>query len=67
MVSYRYIFDLHQRIKYHEMEEAEREIIWDDGLHLTEEGYERMGLLIGRRLLGILEGGEGKQDVLEHY
>jgi len=63
----RYIFDLFSRIKYHDMEREERERFWDDGLHFTEEGYERMGMLIGRRLLGILEGGEGREDLVEHY
>lgn len=49
------------------MEEKERDLIWDDGLHFTEEGYERIGELIGRRLLGILEGGEGREDNVEDY
>jgi len=44
------------------MPEQERDEIWDDGLHFTEEGYERVGLLVGRRLQGIIERGEGRSD-----
>lgn len=63
MKVYRYIFDLHKRIPYHDIDEEERKAIWDDGLHFTEEGYERIGLIVGRRLLGIIAYGEGREDV----
>jgi lysophospholipase L1-like esterase len=49
------MFDLHAAIPYHSMPEAEREEIWDDGLHFTPKGYERMGELVAARLLEILE------------
>jgi len=37
------------------MDEAERSEIWDDGLHFTPEGYERMGGLIGERLIELIK------------
>lgn len=57
------MLDLKKRMPYHAMDVEERKKIWDDGLHFTEEGYERIGLMVGRRLLGILEKGEGREDV----
>lgn len=36
------------------MPEAEQEEIWDDGLHFTPEGYERMGELVAARLMEII-------------
>lgn len=51
----RYIFDLKAAIPYHSMPEAEREEIWDDGLHFTPKGYERMGKLVAARLFEIID------------
>lgn len=51
----RYTYDLHAMIPYHSMDEAERKEIWDDGLHLTPKGYERMGELIGERLAELIK------------
>ena len=58
-------FDLHAKIPYHSMDEEIRRKIWDDGLHLTSKGYERMGELVAERLIELLEeqaveAGEGK-------
>ncbi len=36
------------------MPEAERDKIWDDGLHFTPAGYERVGRLVAERLIEIL-------------
>ena len=52
-----YVCDLHSAIPYHSMSKEEREEIWDDGLHLTEKGYERMGEVVGARLAEILNWG----------
>ena len=43
------------------MPEAEREEIWDDGLHFTPKGYERMGELIAARLFEIIEAEKATQ------
>ena len=40
------------------MGEEERERFWDDGLHLTEAGYERMGQVIANRLVELLSNEE---------
>jgi lysophospholipase L1-like esterase len=49
-----YTFDLWEKIKYHDMPAAERDSIWDDGLHFTELGYEKMGSMVAERLGEIL-------------
>lgn len=38
------------------MPEEERDEIWDDGLHFTPAGYERVGRLVAERLIEILRG-----------
>lgn len=50
-----FVFDLHAKIPYHSMDESERKEIWDDGLHLTSKGYERMGELVAERLIELLD------------
>lgn len=55
----RFLFDLREEIVYHGMGEVEREEIWDDGLHFTAKGYERLGRMVGERVLEILGGDEG--------
>jgi lysophospholipase L1-like esterase len=37
------------------MDEEQREMFWDDGLHFTEEGYKLIGELVGRRLVEVIE------------
>ena len=43
-------FDLCALIPYHDMPSERRELIWDDGLHLTKLGYELMGSAISQEL-----------------
>lgn len=50
-----YNFDLYSKIPYATLDEAERDRLWDDGLHLTREGYKMMGNVIGVRLFEILQ------------
>lgn len=38
------------------MPEAERDEIWDDGLHFTPEGYERVGVIVANRMIELLAG-----------
>ena len=40
---------------YHSLTEDQKDEIWDDGLHFTSKGYERMGELVAERLLEIME------------
>lgn len=59
LIKNRYIFDLKEKIPYHSMDEKERDEIWDDGLHFTSKGYERMGEMIAERLIEIIESEKG--------
>ncbi|KAG4427229.1 hypothetical protein IFR05_017288 [Cadophora sp. M221] len=54
-----YTLDLNTLVPYHSMPEAERDEIWDDGLHFTPTGYARVGVLVAERLMELL-GSEGK-------
>jgi lysophospholipase L1-like esterase len=36
------------------MDDAIKTTIWDDGLHLTDKGYDMMGQLIAKRLAELL-------------
>jgi hypothetical protein len=44
------------------MPKEERERIWIDGVHFTEEGYDRMGALIGDELHRLMSGKELKNE-----
>lgn len=44
-------FDLHKHIPYHSATEDFRELIFDDGLHLTAEGYDLVGDLVADWLI----------------
>ncbi|PQE15554.1 hypothetical protein CJF32_00006878 [Rutstroemia sp. NJR-2017a WRK4] len=50
-------YDLKSNVPYHDMDEEQREMFWDDGLHFTEEGYKLIGELVGRRLVEVIEQG----------
>lgn len=58
-----HVCDLCSAIPYFAMDIEERKKVWDDGLHLKEEGYRRMGEVVGARMAEILtsevERGEG--------
>lgn len=57
-----WVLDLWEKVKYHEMPEEDRDEIWDDGLHFTPMGYERIGMLVGAKLVGILSGEAGGDE-----
>ncbi|KAH8676489.1 SGNH hydrolase-type esterase domain-containing protein [Tricladium varicosporioides] len=46
-----YVFDLYEKIKYHDMSEEDRNEYWDDGLHLTAAGYKMMGEMVAKRVM----------------
>ena len=54
-----YTFDLYSAIPYATLDEATRKELWDDGLHLTGQGYKVMGDVIAVRLFEILRETEG--------
>lgn len=59
-------FDLYREIPYASLDEATREKLWDDGLHLTSEGYNMMGDLIARRLFEILRGDDNVAPEIDY-
>ena len=46
--------DLFEKMPYHSLDASERKEIWDDGLHFTPKGYEKIGDLVAERLIEIL-------------
>lgn len=48
-------FDLFAKIPYHSLPEHDRAVFWDDGLHLTPDGYDWMGHHVATALLAILD------------
>ncbi|POR36519.1 Uncharacterized protein TPAR_03209 [Tolypocladium paradoxum] len=54
-----YAFDLLSKIPYHSLSKQDRDMYWDDGVHLTGDGYDWMGGHIADALLHILSQ-EGK-------
>lgn len=46
--------DLCAAVPWFNMSTTMREMIWDDGLHLTIEGYKKMGDAIATKLLELL-------------
>ncbi|KAA8573827.1 hypothetical protein MFRU_001g02720 [Monilinia fructicola] len=57
-----HVLDLHDAIPYWSMSEEERKRIWIDGVHFTEEGYDRMGALIGGELHRLMSGGQLRNE-----
>ncbi|KAL9130209.1 MAG: hypothetical protein Q9217_001554 [Psora testacea] len=50
-----YTFDLWSVIRYTGIDEETRKRIWDDGLHLTAEGYRVMGKAVAARIFELLQ------------
>jgi lysophospholipase L1-like esterase len=46
---------LHSKIPYHTASEVFREEMFDDGLHLTSQGYDFFGSLVGKHLVNLLK------------
>jgi hypothetical protein len=53
---YSYAFDLKSKIPYHSSSESFQTEMFDDGLHLTANGYDFMGTLVGDHLLRLMKG-----------
>ncbi len=54
--------DLHQKIPYQSLNEFQRDVYWDDGVHLTEEGYNWMGDHIADALVPLIIGDSAKLE-----
>ncbi|KAM5344487.1 hypothetical protein ACJ41O_013023 [Fusarium nematophilum] len=50
-----YAFDLYSHLPYHSLAKTDRDLYWDDGLHLTADGYEWMGKHIANGLIHVLQ------------
>ncbi|KAJ6007863.1 hypothetical protein N7540_011839 [Penicillium herquei] len=59
-----YAFDLCRAIPYHDASEEFVEQIFDDGLHLTEEGYDLMGTVIAEHFAPLYAANEPVDDSL---
>ncbi|ODA83972.1 hypothetical protein RJ55_02490 [Drechmeria coniospora] len=57
-----YSFDLHAKVPFHSLSVADQDKYWDDGLHLTADGYWWMGGHIADGLLQIFETMGGGQQ-----
>lgn len=51
---HRHYLDLCAKVPFFAMKETMRDRIWDDGLHLTMDGYEMMGEAIATKLIELL-------------
>jgi lysophospholipase L1-like esterase len=49
---------LHRKIPYHTASEKFREEMFNDGLHLTAQGYDLLGNLVGKHLVNLLKEGD---------
>jgi hypothetical protein len=47
-------FDLHAAIPFHGLSEEDQEKYWDDGVHMTADGYDWMGGHIADELIRII-------------
>ncbi|KAG5998220.1 hypothetical protein E4U54_002240 [Claviceps lovelessii] len=57
-----YAFDLYSKIPYHSLSEQDKELYWDDGLHLTAKGYDWMGEHIAEGFLAAFAQAEQEQQ-----
>lgn len=58
MPAFSHAFDLKKHIPYHSLSEDDKGRYWDDGLHLTPDGYDWMGGHIADAFTAILRGGK---------
>lgn len=57
------IFDLRGAMPYHNMDLEKRERLWDDGLHFTEEGYKEIGIMVGEKLIQVIEEVKPEKEI----
>jgi hypothetical protein len=49
------VLDFHAAMPFHALSKQEQREFWDDAIHLTAEGYDRMGEKIAEALIPIME------------
>ncbi|CCD50395.1 hypothetical protein BofuT4_P090820.1 [Botrytis cinerea T4] len=57
------IFDLRGAMPYHNMDLEKRERLWDDGLHFTEEGYKEIGIMVGEKMIQVIEEVKPEKEI----
>lgn len=62
LTFYSYAFDLKSKIPYHSLSEKDRDTYWDDGLHLSPNGYDWMGNHIADALIPIIQREEQEEQ-----
>ncbi|RDW84422.1 hypothetical protein BP6252_02012 [Coleophoma cylindrospora] len=64
-----YTFDLFHAIPWASMDDEQRALIWDDGVHFTPQGYDLLGSMLADRIVELVQGrqemGAGSDDVAE--
>lgn len=48
---------------YHNMDLEKRERLWDDGLHFTEEGYKEIGIMVGEKMIQVIEEVKPEKEI----
>ena len=65
LVSSNYVshaFDLHKHVPYHNATENFRELIFDDRLYLTAEGYDLVGNVVTDHLIPLLSSRDSGEE-----
>ena len=55
MLNNSFVYDLAAEITYFDLGLAARDLIWDNRVHLAEEGYRRMGFAIADYLSSVVK------------
>ena len=64
IISFRYTCDLWKAIRYSDVDADTQKKHWDDGLHLTAEGYKLMGDVIAVRMFELIRSVEDPVNVV---
>ncbi|EJP70952.1 GDSL-like Lipase/Acylhydrolase [Beauveria bassiana ARSEF 2860] len=59
--------DLHQKIPYNSLNDSQRDLYWNDGVHLTEQGYDWMADHIADALIPLVLGDMARLDEEEEH
>lgn len=54
--------DLHQKIPYNSLNDSQRNLYWNDGVHLTEDGYDWMADHIADALIPLIVADMARLD-----
>ncbi|RAL12970.1 SGNH/GDSL hydrolase family protein [Aspergillus homomorphus CBS 101889] len=49
-----YALDIHKEVPYHSAEKDFKEKMWDDGVHMTPDGYDLVGEVVANHLIQLL-------------